>query len=412
MSVDRAYVEEHFDPHDDRLLGAGPLQSDGLSEAIELLLQHCPVTRTDGQWVGMPDGGWVVSRHEDVKELLRDTTLFSSLKKRDFEEEQIVLLPFEADPPGHTEIRRILNPYFSLKAVAQLEPMGREVTTTLLDEFIESGRCVDFVSAFARPFSSRMQWGWLVGVDEVDHEEVLDWVETWIYRHFEPEFEEANRAWTRWIDTTIEERRQGPRRDDLIDTLLHAELEGRPLTHDELRGTFMFMILGGFSSTGDGLANILYRLAVYPELQDELRAEPELLPDAIEEFLRLDPPVNGSARRCTRDTVFAGQSFRAGDQIFYNIPAANRDPAAFANPSELDLRRPERVSLAFGAGRHRCLGTNFARQNIRIVLEEVLTRMRDIRLVDGDPPKRLASGGAWGLERLPLVFTPGRRSTA
>ncbi len=170
----------------------------------------------------------------------------------------------------------------------------------------------------------------------------------------------------------------------------------------------MIMILGGFSSTGDAIANILFRLAVYPDLQERLRADRSVLTNALEELLRIEPPVTGLARRCTRDTVIGGQEIKAGEHLFYHIAAANRDPNEFENPLRVDFDRKRNRHLSFGAGRHRCLGSNFARQNLKVVFEEILSRMQNIRLIDGDLPERLANV-AWGMSRLPLAFDPGPR---
>ena len=132
------------------------------------------------------------------------------------------------------------------------------------------------------------------------------------------------------------------------------------------------------------------------------------MPRAIEELLRIEPPGAGPGRCCTRDTVLGGRQIKAGEQLFIHLTAANRDSEEFENPHELDFERERNRHLAFGAGHHRCLGATFARQNIRVALEEILSRMHDIRLVDADPPRR-ASGIVWGMEYLPLTFTPGSR---
>jgi cytochrome P450 len=407
LAVDAAYVSGHFNPDDPRLVGSGELLGDGLWQAVDLMLTRCPVAHSDARWTGVPDGGWVINRYSDVMDVLRDSEVFSSLKKKGPIDEPY-MPPFEADPPIHGEYRRLLQPYLSRQSVAKFEPLAREIVTRLIDGFIEAGRCDNIVSQLARPFSSQVQWGWLVGIDAVDQKQMQEWIETWIYRHFEPEFEEANRGWINWIDTTIAKRRTAPRRDDLIDALVYGQIENRPLTPEEIRGVMMIMILGGFSSTGDAVANILFRLAVYPDLQERLRADRSVLTNALEELLRIEPPVTGLARRCTRDTVVGGQEIRAGEHLFYHVAAANRDPNEFESPLQVDFDRKRNRHLSFGAGRHRCLGSNFARQNLKVVFEEILSRMQNIRLIDGDPPERIANV-AWGMSRLPLAFDPGPR---
>ena len=244
-----------------------------------------------------------------------------------------------------------------------------------------------------------------MGVEDVEHERVEQWVWTWLHKHFEPEFAEAEAEWVAWIEETIARRRRERRRADLIDALLHEEMDGRLLTQDEIIGIMMLMILGGVPATADTIANIMLRLAVYPDLQSELRNDLSLLPKAIEEFVRLEPPSSGGFRRCTRDTSIGGVPLNATDQLYWHIAAANRDETEFPRPHEADLSRDRNRHLGFGAGHHRCLGRPFARQNLRVVLEEILTRMHDIRLVDGDPPRRTAAI-AWGVKYLPVQFTP------
>jgi cytochrome P450 len=405
--MDLEYVKAHFNPCDPRLAGDGPLLGDGLNEAVALMLEQCPIVHSDGAWTGMPEGGWIVNRYEDVMTVLQDSEIYSSLKKKGLGDEPD-MPPFESDPPLHTHFRHLLQPYLSLHAVSKFESTSREIITQHIDGFIEAGYCEDAVTQLCRPFSSGVQWKWLVGLDEIDIEQVQGWIETWVYRHFEPEFEEANRAWIAWVDDTVARRRREPRRDDLIDALVFGRIEDRPLTEDEIRGVVMIMILGGFTTTADVISNILMRIAVYPNLQASLRERIDILPHAIEELLRIEPPSTGLARRCTRDTVLAGQQLRAGEHVFYHIPAANLDESEFESPHEIDFERPRNRHLAFGAGRHRCLGSNFARMNLRIAVEEILTRMHDIRIPEGAEPRRTANV-AWGMAHLPLEFTPGPR---
>jgi cytochrome P450 len=403
--VDLSYVQEHFNPEDPALLGDGSLLGDGFWAAIDLLVEHCPVAHSDSRFIGIPDGGWIVSGYEEALEVIKDPELFSSRVRRGAHEEP-ALIPMDLDPPLLTEYRQLLSPFLSLRAVAPFEPLARQTITTLLDGIVDAGRCDNFISGVCYPFASDIQWGWLVGVDDFEREKVLEWVVTWTHHHFDPEYAEAERQWVEWTQETVARRRAGARRDDMIDALLHGAIKGRPLTDEEIVGIVMIMIIGGVTTTADAIGNIVLRLAAYPELQKRLRTEPGLLPRAIEEFLRIEPPALGPARRCTRDTELGGREIKAGDQLFLNLAAANRDPRKFANPHEVDLRRAGNAHLAFGSGHHRCLGVTFARQNLRVALEEILRRMLDIRLAPRDQAKR-TPGIVWGLERLPLVFTPG-----
>lgn len=405
--MDLEYLTTHFNPDDPALVGEGPLLSDGLDEATDLMLNKCPVVHSDQSWTGMPHGGWVVSRYSDVMALLQNSETYSSLKQKGLGEEPY-MPPFESDPPEHTHFRHLLNPYLSLRSIAKFEPTSREIMTKCIDSFIETGHCDDAMAQMCRPFSSNAQWKWLVGIEDIDLDQVREWIEIWIYRHFEPEFEQANGEWIEWIDRTIARRRSEPRRDDLINALVFGEIEGRSLTDEEIRGAIMITILGGVTTTADVIGNTLFRMALYPELQQRLRDSLDILPHAIEELLRIEPPLTGVTRRCTRDTVVADQHIKAGEHVFCNVAASNHDSSQFENPGEIDFSRVPNRHLAFGGGRHRCLGSNFARLNLRVAFEEILTRLHDIRIPDGATPVRTPNV-AWGLSRLPLEFTPGPR---
>jgi cytochrome P450 len=407
--VDLDYVKNHFSPMDPRLVGEGPLLSDGLWHAIDLMLEQCPVVKSDGQWFGCPDGGWVVNRYEDVMHVMHHPEIFSNRVKKgsgDWEPPQI---PIDIDPPILVEYKRFLRPYFTMTAVSQFEPTAREIITRLIDKFIEAGHCADIVHEMAYPFSTRVQWTWLVGIDETDHDQLLNWIQTIIHRRFTPEFDDARSSWIGWLTDTLARRRVGPRQPDLIDGLFHSEFQGRPLTEDEIVRIMEIMIIGGVTTTADTISSILHRLAVYPELQDELRAHPELVPQAIEEFLRFESIVTGAPRRCTQDTELHGQQLKEGDQLFMHNAAANRDPREFENPHEFNIHRQRNRHLTFGAGHHRCIGSNFARQNLQIAMEEILKRMHNIRLSENDPPPVRVSNIARMLSLLPLTFDPGPR---
>jgi cytochrome P450 len=238
----------------------------------------------------------VVSRHEDLTRLLRDPGLFSSKTRRGVQEER-PLIPFEVDPPELLAYRRLLQPFFTLSEAQAFVPTARELVTKHLDGFVSQGRCDDLVSRFARPLASEIQWSWLVGLDELDHAQLLDWMMIWLHKHFEPEFAEAEKSWVAWIQSTIDRRRREPRRKDLIDTLLHEEMNGRRLTDDEIIGVVLLLIIGGVPAVTDVVGNLVLRLAVDPELQDRLRSEPELIPQAIEESVRRVCVASPSASR-------------------------------------------------------------------------------------------------------------------
>jgi cytochrome P450 len=401
--ADLEYVREHFNPEDATLVGDGPLLGDEMWRAVDLMLAHCPVARSDARFIGLPHGGWIVSNYAQATAVLKDTKLFSSQVQRG-ERPEPPLIPMDLDPPLVSEYRRVLQPFLTRRAIARFAPLAHEIVDRLIDKFVESGRCDDAVSQLCYPFASEVQWGWLVGIEEDDRERVLEWIIAWTHHHFEPEYAEIERAWVEWTKSMISRRRLEGRRDDLIDGLLHTEVQGRPFTDDEIVGIVMIMIVGGVTTTADALSNILLRLAMFPDLQDRLRGDPKLLGTAVEEFLRIEAPALGPARRCTRDAQLAGEKIKPGEQLFVHLAAANRDPSRFPDPDVFDPTRSPNRHLAFGMGHHRCLGATFAQQNLRIVIERVLTRMIGIGVPEGAKAER-RPGIVWGLQRLPLTFT-------
>lgn len=408
--VDPAWVKEHYNPVDPRLVGEGDTLGDGLWESVDVMLDKCPVPHTDQSFYGCPAGGWIVNRYDDVLQVLSDPETFSNQYQHGPEPEP-EMIPIDLDPPLHKEFRRLLQPYFAVKTIQKFAPLAESVITRLIDDVVETGRIDDVMTQIAQPFSSEVQWGWLMGVDPVDHVKVLDWMRIWIHEHFEPSFEAMNKEWWDWMQETIDRRREEPRRDDLIDGLLHSEVEGRPLTDDEIVRVLMIMILGGVTTTTDTIASVMLRLAVTPGMQEELANNLEVMPRAVEEFLRIEPPATGISREVRKDVVVGDETLKAGDKLFYHISAANRDPRKFEDPHAVKFDRVRNPHFAFGGGIHRCIGASFARQNLRIVFEQIVTRLPELRLVEGDPPVRVAGIG-WTMEKLPVQFTPGPKSGA
>ena len=220
---------------------------------------------------------------------------------------------------------------------------------------------------------------------------------------------QAAGAWMNWVDELIERRRASPRRVDVIDALLHGSVDGRPLTGEEVSGAVRLLILGGFFTTNDAIGSAMMMLIERPDIQERLRRDPTLIPQIFDETLRLEPPVVSLFRVCTRDVELGGRQLRKGDAVLIHFGGANRDPDEFDDPAELRLGRSPNRHLSFGGGPHRCIGSNVARLNLRIVFEEILSRLHDVRITEGDQPRYAPPSFARGPEYLPISFTPGRR---
>ena len=199
----------------------------------------------------------------------------------------------------------------------------------------------------------------------------------------------------------LEERRQHPG-DDLLSELLSTEVEGAPVDDGIILGMAALVLIAGVDTTWSAIGSSLWHLATHPEDRRRLVAEPALMPTAIEEFLRAYAPVT-MAREVTEDIEYAGCPMKAGDKVLMNFPAANRDPEAFEQPDEVQLDRAHNRHVAFGSGIHRCAGSNLARMELQVALEEWLARIPEFSLAEGKDIS-WAGGQVRGPRILPVVF--------
>jgi cytochrome P450 len=267
---------------------------------------------------------------------------------------------------------------------------------------------VDLVPAFTDPYPRLVFFRHVLGVPVEEMPRALGYV----FAIKEPESAEAAAAaWRGFTEllTSVYDRRAGERRRaDLLDGVVHAGVDGRPLSRDEAVRALMQLTFGGLGTTAAALANILRRLAEHPALQHRLREDRALLPRAVEELLRLDTIAVFMARTTTRDAEIDGTEIPEGEKVLICFAGANRDPREFAHPDEVDVDRPVNRHLTFGAGPHRCIGSNLARRQILVALDEVFDHLDDIRPVPG-VDLEFHSGFSRGLSSLPVTC---RRVTA
>lgn len=380
---------------------------DRFMDNVRYMLGTCPVAR------GYDRGGrfTVINRYEDVFRVLQDWRTFQTNADMRIPAlpdgvPHIELPPMTENPPIQRHFRVILNPYFTPRAVAEHEDGIRAVARQLLDDFIASGSD-DVVTMVTRPYSPRLAFRFLLGVDEAELERVIPFVHDCLYETHLKDTSGAEQAWTDWNTEILARRRAAPRRDDLIDGLLYGTVDGgRPLTQTELVGALNILMRGGFITTTDTASNFLIRLAEHKELQELLRDRPDLIPKALDEAIRLDPPVSGLPRQCTGGATFGDVELQAGERVFFNIAAANHDPSEFERPEEFDMDRPANRHFSFGGGVHRCIGLHFARLSLRVLFEEVFQRMDDIHLIEGREIRRSATESQFRVpEYIPLGYT-------
>lgn len=315
-----------------------------------------------------------------------------------------------ADPPVHTRFRKLVNLAFSMPRVNALEDGIRQKVDALIDGFVDRGEC-EFVSAFAVGLPVQVICEQL-GFDLSEQANVKRWSDAFADRlgrmiGKERELECAREVveFQHAVKAKIDARRQMPT-DDLLSDIVHAKVEGeRPLDDAEILSIAQQLMVAGNETTTHSLAGGIVHLAQNPEAQEKVRANPAIIPNMVEEVLRLDTPTAGMWRTVKRDCELGGHGFKAGEVIMLRYAAANRDPAKYPDPDRFD---PERVNarthLAFGRGIHMCVGNMLSRKEMTVAFQRILARMADIRLAEGVELKVSPNILLRGLIAAPITF--------
>jgi cytochrome P450 len=357
------------------------------------LRRHDPVHALEG-------GGVFLARYEDAIAVYRSPHA-SSDKKAEFRpklgdsplyEHHTTSLVFN-DPPLHTRVRRIIMGAVNQKAIARMEPNVARLVDTLLAEMAQK-REVNFIDAFAAQIPIEVI-GNLLDIPRSARSPLRGWSVA-ILSGLEPTltpamFEAGNRAVAEFIDylkALIAERRRRPGdyESDVLTRLIQGEKDGEKLTEKELYHQCIFLLNAGHETTTNLIGNGLWALLQNPAQLHALRAEPGLVPSAIEEMLRYDGPIQLNNRRLTAPLTLSGKTLPEGTLVTIGIGAANRDPEQFADPERFDVARKPNRHVAFGQGDHVCVGMNVARMEGRIALGRLLERFARIELA-GEPER-------------------------
>ena len=368
----------------------------------------CPVAHTDRR-----RSSWLPTTYADVVDLAHDIEHFSSLEISVIpfngapEREPVLaygLPPISADPPLHTWTRRLLLPWFSHRKVQEYEPMTRSLCVELIDGFVGLGSA-DAARDYAQQIPVRVIAS-ILGVPSELSDTFTGWVRDVL--EFADDPERRRHGAEGLVDFFVAEvaRRASEPGDDLLSDLLHAEIDGQPVEDSIVLGVAALTLIAGVDTTWSAIGSSLWHLATQPDDAKTLATDPEAMPLAVEELLRAYSPVT-MARVVTEDIEFAGCPMKAGDKVLMNFPAANRDPAVFEDADRVVLDRQLNRHVAFGSGIHRCAGSNLARMELRVALEEWLRRIPEFRLADG-AEVTWAGGQVRGPRRLPVVFEGAR----
>jgi hypothetical protein len=373
------------------------------------LRDACPIAHTD-RW----GGSWLPTTYADVTEIARDIERFPSGNG-------IAVVPppegvagagpggpllasgvppISADPPLHTWTRRLILPTMSPQRVDEYEIYTRELCRRLVEGFLAQGHG-DVAAGYAQQIPVRVI-GHILGVPESMSDTFTEWVRDVL--EFAHDGERRVRGMTGivgYLRGALDERRERPT-DDFISELLHGEHDGAPIEEPIVMGMCALLLVAGIDTTWSSIGSAMWHLAGHPEDRRRLVAEPDLMPTAIEELLRAYSPVT-MARRPGADVEFNGCPMKAGDRVLMNFPAANRDPAVFPDPDRVILDRQLNRHVAFGAGIHRCAGSNLARMELRVAIEEWLARIPEFELTDPDAVT-WAGGQVRGPRHVPVTF--------
>jgi len=367
------------------------------------LRDRCPVAHSDRY-----GGTWLPTRHADVSRIANDHEHFTSravLVTEGRPGPQAppapigVAPPITSDPPFHQHARRLLLPAFSPKAINALEGFTAELCDELLDRVAgaaELDGAVDYAQHIPVAVIARM-----LGFPPEDGDLFRDFVHT-IIESVDLPFEERVASFGPISDyflAQVEDHRAHPR-EDLTSYLLDVEIAGQKLEDRHVFGTMVLLLAAGIDTTWSAIGASLWHLASHPEDRRRLVAEPELVPTAIEEFLRAYAPVT-MARLVKEDVEFEGCPMKQDEWVLLSFPAANRDPAAFDRADEVVIDRAVNRHLAFGLGIHRCVGSNLARMELRVAVERFVARYPEFSLAD---PSEVtwARGQVRGPRTLPL----------
>jgi cytochrome P450 len=360
------------------------------------LRRSCPVAHT-----GRFGGVYLPTRYADVRAIAYDTEHFSSRKvaiREVHPPSDRGAPPITSDPPRHRVARMVLLPPFTPDAVDKLRPRARAICNELIDAFLATGTC-DGAVDYAQHIPTRVM-AHMLGVPERDGELFRTWIGA-ILQEGATDQSALMRAMiemTEYFRAPMEQRRQTPG-TDLISYLVQQKYpDGRTLTDNHVLGTVRLLLVAGIDTTWSAIGAFIWHLAKTPADRRRLVAEPELMPTAIEELLRAYAPVT-MAREVIAGTQIGGCPFKPGQMVLLSFPAANRDPAMFPDADKVVIDRKENRHAAFGLGIHRCVGSNLARMEITVALEELLKRIPEFS-VDG--PVTWSEGTVRGPRRLPL----------
>jgi len=362
---------------------------------------RCPVAHSER----FEGGAFFPSRYQDVRDIAYDTEHFSSrrviVRKKKLEQ-TMPSPPITSDPPEHRGDRMPLLPPFNPKAVERLKEGTRALCARLIDGLRARGEC-DAATDYAQHIPTRVI-AHMLGVPEDDGDRFRHWIKLALEEgiHDLTKVQESLGEMSQYFQQQLA-KRGGTPGEDLISYVRDLRQDGKPLPPAKLIGALRLILIAGIDTTWSAIGASLWHLATHAEDRRRLAREPALMDTAVEELLRAYAPVT-MAREVVKPVTINGCPMAAGSMVLLSFPAANRDPAMFPDAGKVVLDRKENRHAAFGLGIHRCIGSNLARMELRVALEEWLRRIPEFRLAPG-AAVRWSEGTVRGPRALPLVFS-------
>lgn len=374
-------------------------------EALARLRAHAPVHP-----VQLPDlpRMWLVTRHEDVVRISRDDATFSSAQGNTLIQVEAgptsAMLP-GLDPPRHTHFRKLINQGFTPRNVLRLESRIREIARDIVEGVVAKGS-FDAVPDISAELSLQVI-AEVIGVPQEDRHKIFHWsnaigslgIEDPDYAPTPEALGEAVMEMFAYCTDLVRRRRAEDPRDDILSALLAAEVDGERLDNNQLNEFFLLLAIAGNETTRNTLSHGILALSEHPDQRALVAGDPATVPGAVEELLRWSTPVLHFRRTVTVDCEIAGQQVPAGDWVAMHYLSANRDESVFAEAHRFDVTRADAGHAAFGGGgTHFCLGAQLAKLELRVMLEELYSRVPHLTVTQ--PPSRLRSSFFHGIKSL------------
>ena len=330
-------------------------------------------------WWGEDINAWVLTRHEDVRYVLKNASLFSSNSMGEMEHQPFALPLLTDDPPRHTQLRSIVSRAFTSRTLKKMESEIESLVERLLDD-LEGQTTVDIAAKFTIPLPVSLI-ARLMGIPEERREDFKRWSDALVSTGPATEIKDRMpdiKQMGAYFRSLITERKANPA-DDLVSQVVNAEVDGQSMSDDDIAAFCMLLLIAGNETTSNLLSNLLDYLARNPDIWDKLRNNPDKVEAAVEEALRFDAPVQWTNRKAVADTELHEQKIKAGDVIYVVMGSANHDPAHYDRPSQFNFDRKHRDHLSLGHGIHFCIGAPLARMEARYALLGLMKRYKTIR---------------------------------